>query len=246
MPTKSEISLVLAWKMLEKSGVREWDDQSTRLKVAEAANHFADILYAGADPMATSKLLIPEFDGTPNQITFADFAGDFNPAAANDLRHASVADLDVQMALAGIANNTAWQSAKFDFGAVRGPMQARCVFEFAATPTADNVCELWMGYSQHATAGTGNPGALTGSSAAYSGYSSNLTASLKHLEFIGEFVCTAQATATVQVGKGGGLFIPKARYGILVVVNKSGAAFHSDDVESHVVLDPLFYQGQAA
>ena|SRR3990167_9687510 len=196
--------------------------------------------------MATSKLLIPELDGTPKQFTFADFAGDFSPATATDQRHPSVADTDVQMALASLANNTAWQTAKFDFGTLRSPMWAKAALEFAATPTAGNVVELWIGYSDSGTAANGNPANLTGSSAAYSGYSSNLDASIKQLDFIGEFVCTAQATATVQVAKASGLFIPKSRYGILVVYNKSGAAIHSDDVECHIVLSPVFNQGQAA
>jgi hypothetical protein len=242
---KTELAAIFAVEMLRKSGVRDWEDTAVRESIETAAAAMAEALYFG-DTMATSKLLIPEFDGTPKALTFADFAGDFSPTAANDLRHASVADTDVQVALAGIANNTAWQSARFDFGAVRGPMVARAAFELAATPTAGNVIELYIGYSQHATAGTGNPGNLTGSSAAYSGYSSNLDASLKHLSYIGEFVCTAQATATVQVGRASRIFVPRERYGILVIYNKSGAAFHSDDVECHVVLDPVFWQGQAA
>lgn len=195
--------------------------------------------------MATSKILIDEFDGTPAQITFADFGADFSPTAANDLRHASATDTEVQLALASVANAAARQSAKFDFGALRGPMQARCAFELAATPTAGNTISLYIGYSQHSTAATANPGNLSGSDAAYTGYSSNLAASLRHLDYIGDFVCTAQATATVQVGRGSRIFVPKERYGILVVYNNSGAAFHSDDVECHVVLDPVFYQGQA-
>lgn len=195
--------------------------------------------------MATSKVLVPEFDGTPQQITFADFAGDFSPTVANDLRHASATDTEVQLSLASVSDGSARQSAKFDFGAVRGPMVARCAFELAATPTAGDVIELWIGYSQHATAATGNSANLSGSDASYSGYSSNLDASIKQLDYLGEFVCTTQATTTVQVGKGSRIFVPSERYGILVVYNNSGAAFHSDDVESHIVFDPVFFQGQA-
>ena len=52
------------------------------------------------------------------------------------------------------------------------------------------------------------------------------------------FVCTVQTTATVQVAEVG-MFTPSERYGSLVVKNESAAAFHSDDVESHVVFDPI-------
>jgi hypothetical protein len=79
---------------------------------------------------------------------------------------------------------------------------------------------------------------VSGSDAAYSGYSSNLAASVLQLDLIGVFVCTAQATGTVQVAEIG-YFSPSERYGSLIVKNESAAAFHSDDVESHVVFDPI-------
>jgi hypothetical protein len=188
----------------------------------------------------TNKVLVDEFDGTPPQITFADFAGDFSPTAANDLRHASATDTEVQLSLASVADGAARQSAKVDLGAVRAEAYAvRAAFELAATPTAGDVIELYWAPSQHATAANGNPGAVSGSDAAYSGYSSNLAASVKQLVHIGDFVCTAQATSTVQVAEVG-ILCPTERYGSLVVKNESSAAFHSDDVECHVVFDPIY------
>lgn len=245
-----QIALELTQEMLRKSGVKEWADPETREQITLAAMEMAVALYGEQVDMTTRKILIPEFDGTPKQITFGDFAGDFSPTAANDLRHASVADTEVQLSLASLANSTsestgARQSAKFDFGAVRAAMYAvRCALELGATPTAGAVIELWLAPSQHATAGTGNTGNASGSDAAYSGYSSNISASLKHCQYLGDFVCTGQATATVQVG-GAGRFTPRERYGSLIVFNKSGAAFHSDDVESHIVFDPIFDQAQS-
>lgn len=185
-----------------------------------------------------NKLLLDEFDGTPAQITFRDVT-DFSPTAANDLRHASATDTEVDLDLTGVANAAARQSAKVDLGAERAEWyHVRAAFELAATPTAGNVIELYWAPSQHATAGTGNPGAVSGADAAYTGYSANLTASVKQLLFIGAFICTAQATGTVQVGEVG-RFSPPERYGSLVVVNNSAAAFHSDAVEIHVVFDPI-------
>ncbi len=70
-----------------------------------------------------------------------------------------------------------------------------------------------------------------------------MAASILQLDWIGNFVCTAQATPTVQVAEVG-IFSPTERYGSLVVRNESAAAFHSDAVESHVVLDPIMPEFQ--
>ena len=51
-------------------------------------------------------------------------------------------------------------------------------------------------------------------------------------------IMSADATATLQVAIIG-VFTPPHRYGSLIVVNESGAAFHNDDVETHFVMDPL-------
>jgi len=190
-----------------------------------------------------NKILLDEFNGTPAQITFRDVT-DFNPTAANDLRHASAVDVEVQLDLTSVADAAARQSTKGDLGAIRArAYKVRAAFELAATPTAGDVIELYWAPSQHATAGTGNPGAVSGADSAYAGYSSNLAASVLQLEYIGTFVCTAQTTPTVQVAECG-LFVPTERYGSLVVKNESNAAFHSDAVESHVVFDPVFEEIQ--
>lgn len=191
-----------------------------------------------------NKVLVQELDATPAQITFADFGGDFSPTAANDLRHATAADTQAQISLAGLTDTSARQSAKVDLGEHRAAeYHVRAAFELAATPKAGDIIELYWAPSQHATAATGNAGAISGSDAAYEGYSSNLAASVKQLMFIGAFVCTAQATGTIQVAEIG-LFSPPERYGSLVVKNESNAAFHSDDVESHVVFDPVIVEIQ--
>lgn len=189
-----------------------------------------------------NKVLLDTQDGTPPQICFADHAGDFAPTTANDLRVGS--PTNVQISLASLADAAGRQSAKVDLGAVRAPRyKVRMACEHAATPTAGNVVELYWAPSGSATAGNGNPGAVSGSDAAYAGYSSNLAASVRQLERIGTMVLTAQATATIQVAECG-YFVPGERYGNLVVVNRGGSAFHSDDVEIHVVFDPVFEEIQ--
>jgi len=186
-----------------------------------------------------NKVLVTEIDATPPQITFADFGGDFSPAAATDLRHASAVDTDVQITLAALANAAARQSAKVDLSANRArEYHVRAAFEIAATPTAGNVIELYWAPSQHATAANGNAANVTGADAAYAGYAANLAAAVKQLIFIGAFVCTANATATVQVAEVG-VFAPPERYGSLIVKNESAAAIHANDIQCHVVFDPI-------
>lgn len=129
--------------------------------------------------------------------------------------------------MTSVANNAARQSAKCDFGASRA---RRYLFiaevEMEATPTAGAVIEFHMGWSNSATAGTDNPGGMSGTDSAYSGYSSNLDASVRQLSYLGDLICTAQATATVQRAIIG-IIEARLQYGSLSVYNKSGAAFHS-------------------
>lgn len=180
-------------------------------------------------------------DGTPEQIVLADHATDFSPTAANDLRITSDGsfELDVQLDLTSLADGSARQSAKWDFGSKWCQQYlVRAAFELAATPTAGDLIELYFAWSQSSTAGTANPGSLSGSDAAYTGYSTNLAAAVKHLVGPYPFICTADATTTVQVGIVGTIY-PKGRYGLCVVKNESNAAFHSDAVEHHIVIDPV-------
>lgn len=129
------------------------------------------------------------------------------------------------------------QSATLDLGAALLDRLWRidCDFELAATPTAGNTINIYGSFSDSTGAGRGN---TSGSDAAYSGYSSNLDASAKQLEFLGAFVVTSQATATVQKGFVG-VFMPKGRYLNLVVDNRSGAGFHSSDANCVITLTPL-------
>lgn len=232
MPTKSETALILALEMLRKSGVQEWLESEKRTQIAQAANEMADLLYSGDSSMALPDNLLVQ-SGTA--IVFAD-ATDHAPGAtaANNLG-ARTAQID----LTSLADAAARQSDKVDLGATRAEVyEVMAAFEIAATPTAGDVIELYWAPSPSGTAGQGNPGNITGADAAYAGYSANLAASVKQLQFIGDFVCTAQATGTIQVGYVGA-FRPKHRYGSLVVKNESGAALHSDAVEASILLSPL-------
>jgi len=184
-----------------------------------------------------NKILISEQDGTPKQICFADHGGDFSPAAGTSLEFG--APTDVQITLAALADTAARQSAKVDLGTERAQVyKVRAAFEFAATPDDRDMVELYWAPSSSSTAANGNAGNIIGADAAYAGYSANLESSLLQLDMIGVFMTTVQATGTVQVAEVG-FFSPSERYGSLVVNNESGANFHSNDIESHVVFDPV-------
>lgn len=173
------------------------------------------------------------YDTVGTAIIFAD-STDHAPATANNLGTRTN-----QLLLESISNNAYRQSDKVDLGANRARLyKVEAALEFAATPTAGNVCEFWWSPSMSGTAGTANYGGVSGADGAYTGYSSNADASIKQCQFIGDFVCTAQATGTIQVGLVG-FFRPLDRYGTLIFKNASGATMHSDSVEMSVRLTPV-------
>lgn len=143
---------------------------------------------------------------------------------------------DAAITLASLANAAFRQSATLDMGANWAQRWAiACDFELAATPTDGKTVNLFASWSNTTGAGKGN---TSGTDAAYTGYSSNASSSVKQLEFIGAHICTVQATTTVQKSFVG-LVFPKARYLNLIVENDSGAAFHSTDTNQVVTLTPL-------
>lgn len=144
-----------------------------------------------------------------------------------------------EITLASLADDAARQSDQFDFLVERPPMMGLdAAIEIAATPTAGEVIEFWLAYSRHATPGQASPGNTTGVDSAYDGYVTNLDLAIVHLDRIGIMPVTADATGVIQVAIGIGFFIPKARYASLIVVNRTGAAFHADNVEMSVALYP--------
>jgi len=172
-----------------------------------------------------------------NSICFADHAGDFSPAAGTSLEQGTPSD--VEMELASLADGAARQSDKVDLGEDRAECyHVIAAFEFAVAPASGEVVELYWAPSPDSTAANGNPGGVSGSDAAYTGTAGDsLADSVHQLQYIGPFVCTADATGTVQVATVGKLR-PRDRYGTLIVKNEAGQAYHSDDVESHVVFQP--------
>lgn len=205
--------------LLQKSGATEWNNAEARAQLIAAANEIIE----GIGTMA-----LPDYVRLEN-------------ATAKVFRNSGG---DAAITLASLANGNgttagARQSVKLDLGATRAKRyRVKATFEIAATPTAGNVIDLYWSPSSSATAGTDNAGGASGADAAYTGYSSNNLASLKQCIYIGSFICTAQATATVQQAFVGGTFTPPERYGSLIVYNASGAALHNTETNQAITLIP--------
>ncbi len=186
-----------------------------------------------------NKVLLQPMDDTPAQISFANFADDFSPTAANDLREGT--DTETELVMLNLVDGAAAQSAKADLGAhfaERYALVAAIEMQLAAA-TAGEEIEFYWNASASPTAGTGNMGAASGSAAAYSGYSSDLADSVKQLIFIGTLVMTDDAVDSLQIGFVGELN-PPHRYGSLIIKNECGQTIcDTDDIEAHIVLNPI-------
>jgi hypothetical protein len=148
-----------------------------------------------------------------------------------------------QLNLTSVASAAYRQSAKFDFGATRARQwYCRAAFEPTSAPAAYGAVEVYIGYSDNSSATVGNPGNLSGSDAAYTGYGAAATDAnecIGQLVYIGNVVVSADAD--IMVGEVG-LFTPYMRYGIVVVRNGMSVAFIADAVEMSVQLWPVVDQ----
>ena len=191
-----------------------------------------------------SKILVQEQDGTPPQITFGNFAGDFNPTAANDLRVAG--DTEVELVLLDLADAAAVQSSKADLGENRAAEYSvrACIEMQVAVADDGSTVDLYWSPSQHATPANGNAGACTGVAGAYAGYSSDLVTAKDQLQHIGPMNMTDDAVDSIQTGEVG-ILRTRERYGSLVVINNTGETIcDTDDIESHIVFDPIVPESQ--
>lgn len=186
-----------------------------------------------------NKVLLQPMDNTPAQICFANFAGDFNPTAGNDLREGT--DTEVELVLLDLADAAAAQSAQVDLGAhfAEEYFAVACIEMQIAVATAKKTVDCYWNASASSTAATGNMGAASGSAAAYTGYSADLVDALNQLIVVGSMPMTDDAVDSVQIGIVG-VFRPLHRYGSLIVVNNVGQVIcDTDDIEAHIVLCPI-------
>ena len=178
---------------------------------------------------------------TNGQILIADHAGDFGSGPATTANSLIIGTpTDVQMDCTSLSAGTpptsgaGRASAKIDFGSDRPPLFAlSACTEHGTAPSDGSAIEFFMGFSPNATAGTGNPAGLTGADEAFTwtrGKQGQLMA-LNALQL---------ENTEVNIGYIG-VFRPLYRYGMLVMVNTSGATLHNVMDEFHITLTPVEY-----
>jgi hypothetical protein len=178
------------------------------------------------------------------QHTFADHLTDFTGGTAKSSLEITGGASDVQIDLTSLADTTGRESAKLDLGATRADkFSVMASFEFAATPTVGEVVELYWAPSPISAAGNGNPMNIDGVDVNAPSGLGTLQELVDACQYIGAFVVTDDITTTVQTAYVG-TFSPAERYGILIVKNESGAAFHSDAAEHHVTFTEILTEIQ--
>lgn len=217
--TRDEMYAKFVSDLMAKSGVREWENITAIDSIVAAAHLLVDGFFEAPD------MALPD--------SFKVSSG-----TAKTIKNSGG---DAAITLASLANGNgtstgARQSATLDLGANWARRwRLACDFELAATPTAGNAVNLFASWHSATGAGKAN---TSGTDASYTGYSNNIDAATKQLEYLGSHICTSQATSTVQKSFVGVIF-PKSRYLNLVVDNRSGAAFHSADTNQVITLTPL-------
>ncbi len=149
--------------------------------------------------------------------------------------------------LGGLASAAMRQSAKLDLGANRDPLyKLEMTIEMETDPTSGQTIDVYVGWSDHGTAGTGNPAGLSGSDAAYSGYGGGTAAEgVRMLEYVGSLVLmAANDTDNAPQVAVIGTILPKARYCCFVVHNNSGVAVYATADETALRLTGITHQVQ--
>jgi hypothetical protein len=220
--TPIELAGQIAVELIRKSGVREVTDDAAAVAIGRTASL---IVYEIFEQLGDLEMAVLG--------TFKTSEG-----TAKVIRNTGG---NAAITLASLANGNGTstggrQSATLDLGANWARQwRLETNFELASTPTAGNAINLFASWNSSTGAGEGN---TSGSDAAYTGYSNNIDAATKQLEFLGAHICTSQVTSTQQRSLVGTI-TPKGRYLNLVVDNRSGAAFHSTDTNQFITLTPL-------
>ena len=190
---------------------------------------------------------LPDLAGTytAKPIIFRDsvtYGPDANRAKLNQ-GTSGVDYVVVQIDIVGLVEAAARASAKVDLGVNRAQRySAMASLRFAVAPTNGNVVEFFWAASASSVAAEGNPGPLTGVDQDVPGYTGGTHTNddiVRQMDYIGSFVVVN--TTDVQVAFVG-MFIPPTRYGMLVILNRSGqtiAADATDDEDVGIRLEPM-------
>lgn len=150
-----------------------------------------------------------------------------------------------QIDLTSLAAAAYRQSTKFDFTTPRANRwMVRGCFEWSVAPTAGGTVDVYIGFSDSATAANNNPGNLSGADGAWNGYGAAATDAdevVAQLDYVGS--CVVGNDADIQIAELG-IIVPKQQYGNLVVRNNTDQAFIADAVEMSVHLMELIEESQ--
>ena len=176
------------------------------------------------------------------QLLFADHATDFGAAPATAANSLIIgAPTDVQIDLTGVAaSGGAREAAKANLTTPWAPKWVvHACLEFETAPTDGGAVQFYWGPSPSATAGTGNPGGLTGADAAFTDTSGNLG----QMQRIGSLIVRNNVICIGKVG----IFTPQFQYGTLLVVNQADQALRSTATamdETHITMTELITEVQ--
>lgn len=169
-------------------------------------------------------------------------SGDFAPTTANDLRINGGTVNNVEMDLGSIIfDGSAHQSAKTGDLSVAGRLpaafQVSACLEFgAAAPTDGKTVEFFWSGSNSATAGNDNLGFATGVDGPYTITSEEQNQLIR----IGSLVVNDRTGSSPYLARGNvGMFIPRYKYGSLIVINRSGSIIIASGTQHHVVFTQL-------
>lgn len=136
--------------------------------------------------------------------------------------------------LTSVTDGNGRQGAKGDLGANRARVwDVEFTSSVGSAATAGNQIELWWGASTSATAGTDNPGGLSGTDATFNTTPDEYK---KQLIYIGSLILSNNASTGIQ--KQYLSFVPPCRYGMPVVVNKSGQTLGSTATDHTLTFIP--------
>lgn len=138
------------------------------------------------------------------------------------------------MTFAGITNGNGRQGAKGDLGANRARIWDVLFTSSVAVAAANgSEIELWWAASNSATAGTNNPGNTDGTNNTYNTTPDEVK---QQLIFIGSLILSNNRGVNIQ--KQWFSFCPPCRYGMPVIVNKSGQTLGATEADHGITLIP--------
>jgi len=154
--------------------------------------------------------------------------------------------VNAEIDLGGLASGAYRQSAKLDLGANRDELyELMMTIEMETDPTAGERISVHAGFSDSATAATGNPAGLSGANELYTGYGGGAVADcVQQLDFIGHLrLAVMNDEDSPQVGVVGYFTAPR-RYMMIVVGNGSSVAVHATADETALQVRGLTKQVQ--